>query len=120
MAGTRMTRVPPPAGAPSRFDVFFVDLVPARGREINQRRPCVVVSPDEMNHAFTTVIVAPMTTGRHPYPWRVPCRFKGKNGYVVVEQILCVDFTRCIRRLGRLDAKTGAKVLDALAEVFAP
>jgi mRNA interferase MazF len=115
-----MTKVTAPAGAPSRFDVFFVDLEPARGHEINKRRPCVVVSPDEMNHTFSTVIVAPMTTGRHPYPWRVPCRFKGKNGYVVVEEILCIDLVRCIRRLGKLDAKTGASVLHALAELFAP
>jgi mRNA interferase MazF len=115
-----MTRVAIPTGAPSRFDVFLVDLEPARGQEIRKRRPCLVVSPDEINHATSTVIVAPMTTGRHSYPWRVACRFKGKGGHIVLEQIRGVDRSRFGPRLGRLDRKTAATVLDVLTEMFAP
>ena len=120
MAGARMTTAAVRTGPPSRFDVFLVDLDPARGSEIRKRRPCLVVSPDEINHATSTVIVVPMTTGRHGYPWRVACRFKGKSGHVVLDQIRGVDRGRCVRRLGRLDAKTAAVVLNALANMFAP
>jgi mRNA interferase MazF len=120
MAGARVTRAPAPAGAPSRFDVFLVDLEPTRGGEIKKRRPCVVVSPDEINHALSTAIVAPMTTGSHKYPWRVACRFKGTSGSIVLEQLRTVDRARFVRRLGRLDTKTAATVLDLLGELFAP
>ena len=120
MAGTRVTKAAVQTGAPSRFDVFLVDLEPAQGHEIRKRRPCLVVSPDEINHAMSTVIVAPMTTGRHVYPWRVACRFKGKSGHIVLEQIRGIDRRRCVRRLGRLDAKTAAVVLTRLAEMFTP
>lgn len=109
-----------PSGTPTRFDVFLVDLEPTRGREIRKRRPCLVISPNEINHAMQTVIVAPMTTGQHQYPWRVPCRFKGKSGYIVLEQIRGVDRVRFGPRLGRLDTKTSASVLTALGEMFAP
>ena len=119
MAGTRVTPDALPTSAPSRFDVFLVDLEPARGNEIRKRRPCVVVSPDEINHAMAMVIVVPMTTGRHQYPWRVACRFKGKSGHIVLEQIRGVDRSRCVRRLGRLDAKTAAVVLEKLGAIFA-
>ena len=70
-----------------RGDVFLVNLDPTRGREIRKRRPCVVVSPDELNEHLHTLIVAPLTTGGHSYPFRVPCRFHGKAGYIVVDQI---------------------------------
>ena len=79
-----------------------------------------MVSPDEMNHHIRTVIVAPMTTKGQPYPTRVPCRFKGRAGQIVLDQIRTVDKTRLVRRLGRLDPKTGMKVLAVLAELFAP
>jgi mRNA interferase MazF len=104
----------------SRFEVYVVDLDPTIGSEIQKTRPCLVVSPDEMNRNTRTVIVAPMTTGGQSYPTRVACRFKGKAGQVVLDQIRTVDRTRLIRKLGRLDSKASAKVLDVLQEMFAP
>jgi len=104
----------------NRFEVHLVTLDPTLGSEIQKTRPCLVVSPDEMNHHIRTVIVAPMTTKGQPYPTRVPCRFKGRAGQIVLDQIRTVDKTRLVRRLGRLDPKTGMKVLAVLAELFAP
>ncbi len=104
----------------NRFEVYLVTLDPTLGSEIQKTRPCLVVSPDEMNHHIRTVIVAPMTTKGQPYPTRVPCRFKGRAGQIVLDQIRTVDKTRLVRRLGRLDPKTGMKVLAVLAELFAP
>jgi mRNA interferase MazF len=104
----------------NRFDVYLVTLDPTLGSETQKTRPCLVVSPDEMNHHIRTVIVAPMSTKGQPYPTRVPCRFKGKAGQIVLDQIRTVDNTRLVRRLGRLDPKTGIKVLALLAELFAP
>jgi mRNA interferase MazF len=104
----------------SRFDVYLVNLDPTVGREIKKTRPCLVISPDEMNHRIGTVIVAPMTTGGRPYPTRVACRFQGKNGQVVLDQIRTVDRVRLARKLGRLDRRASAKVLDILQEMFAP
>jgi len=104
----------------NRLDIYLVTLDPTLGSEIQKTRPCLVVSPDEMNHHIRTVIVAPMTTKGQPYPTRVPCRFKGRAGQIVLDQIRTVDKTRLVRRLGRLDPKTGMKVLAVLAELFAP
>ena len=104
----------------NRFDVYLVTLDPTLGSEIQKTRPCLVVSPDEMNHHIRTVIVAPMTTKGQPYPTRVPCRFKGKAGQIVPDQLRTVDKARLVRRLGRLDPKTDAKVLSVLGELFAP
>ena len=104
----------------NRFDVYLVTLDPTLGSEIQKTRPCLVVSPDEMNHHIRTVIVAPMTTKGQPYPTRVPCRFKGRAAQIVLDQIRTVDKTRLVRRLGRLGPKTGMKVLAVLAELFAP
>ncbi|MBX9581947.1 MAG: type II toxin-antitoxin system PemK/MazF family toxin [Gemmataceae bacterium] len=106
--------------AVNRFEVYLVDLDPTVGSEIRKTRPCLVVSPDEMNHAIRTVIVAPMTSKGRPYPTRVACRFKGKDGQVVLDQIRAVDVSRLVRKLGRIDAKTAAEVLDVLLELFAP
>lgn len=108
-----------PAGV-SRGDVFLVDVGAPRGAEIRKVRPCVVVSPDEINAILPTCVIAPMTTGGHPYPFRVPCRFHGKSGYVVTEQIRTVDSGRLQRRLGRLSARTVLRVLNVLQEMFAP
>lgn len=102
----------------SRFEVYQVDLDPTVGSEIRKKRPCVVVSPDEINHNLRTTIVAPMTTKGRPYPSRVPCRFKGKNGQVVLDQIRTVDQSRLVKKLGRLDDKTAAKVLEVLRNMF--
>jgi len=104
----------------NRFEVYLVTLDPTLGSEIKKTRPCLVISPDEMNHRIRTVIVAPMTTGGKLYPTRIPCRFRGKNGYVVLDQIRTVDNVRVVRKLGRLDAKAAAVVLQVLAEMFAP
>jgi mRNA interferase MazF len=103
----------------NRFDVFLISLDPARGSEIRKTRPCLIISPDEMNEHIRTVIVAPMTTKGQPYPSRVPCTFHGKRGQVVLDQIRTVDRTRLVRRLGTISAGVQRKVLDALQEMFA-
>ena len=103
----------------SRGDVLLVSLDPARGREIRKTRPCVVVSPDELNHALSTVVVAPMTTGGHAYPFRIACRFRKRTGFVVLDQLRTVDADRVLRHLGRLSAPTQRKCLAALGEMFA-
>ncbi len=106
--------------AVGRFDVYLVSLDPTVGSEIKKTRPCVIVSPDEMNRHIRTVIIAPMTSKGRQYPTRVPCRFGGKAGQVVLDQIRTVDAARLVRKLGRLDANTGLKVLSVLGEMFAP
>jgi mRNA interferase MazF len=103
-----------------RFDVHLVRLDPTVGVEIQKTRPCVVVSPDEMNRSLQTVVVAPMTTKGRSYPSRVACRFQGRDGQVVLDQLRTVDRARLVRKLGRLDKKTFAVVLDILQEMFAP
>jgi mRNA interferase MazF len=108
------------APAVSRGDVFLVDLRPARGAEIRKPRPCVVVSPDELNASLGTFLVAPMTTGGHAYRYRVPCRFAGKAGHVVADQVRTVDAERLVRKLGRLTPGTMTTVLGTLQEMFAP
>ncbi len=103
----------------NRFDVFLISLDPTRGSEIRKTRPCLIISPDEMNDHIRTVIVAPMTTKGRQYPSRVPCTFQGKRGQVVLDQIRTVDKTRLVRRLGTISASVRHKVLDALQEMFA-
>lgn len=103
----------------ARFDVYLVNLDPTLGSEIQKTRPCLVVSPDEMNRWIKTVIVAPMTTSGQPYPTRVACIFEGKEGHIVLDQMRTVDKSRLVRRLGQIDEKTQAKILAALAELFA-
>lgn len=102
-----------------RGDVFLVDLKPTRGGEIRKTRPCVVVSPDELNAYLQTFIIAPLTTGKHFYPFRIPCRFEVKAGFVVLDQIRAVDLERLVRRLGRLAPATLRRVLAVLQEMFA-
>jgi mRNA interferase MazF len=103
-----------------RFDVYLVSLAPTSGSEIRQTRPCLVVSPDEMNRFIRTVIIAPMTTKGRPYPARVECRFEGKDGQVVLDQIRTVDRSRLVQHLGRIDEEVQRQVLAVLAEMFAP
>ena len=103
-----------------RGDVFLVSLNPTRGDEIEKTRPCVVVSPDELNAYLRTFIVAPLTTGVHPYPFRVSCRFQGRAGYVVIDQIRTVDRERLVRRLGKLSPSILMRVLAILQEMFTP
>ena len=102
-----------------RGDVFLVDLRPGRGSEIRKARPCVVISPDELNAHLRTFIIAPMTTGGHPYPTRVPCRFASKAGHVVLDQIRTIDQVRLARRVGRLTPAQSKAVLAALQAMFA-
>jgi len=104
----------------SRGDVFLVDLNPTRGGEIRKTRPCVVVSPDELNTYLRTFIVAPLTMGGHMYAFRVPCRFRGKPGHLVLDQIRTVDRERLVQHLGRLAPTTVSKTLAVLQEMFAP
>jgi mRNA interferase MazF len=102
-----------------RFDVYLVNLDPTVGSEIRKTRPCLIISPDEMNRHIATVIVAPMTTKGRPYPTRVPCRFQGKEGQIVLDQIRTVDKSRLVQKLGRISKSTQADVLDTISEMFA-
>ena len=102
-----------------RFDVYLINLDPTIGSEIQKTRPCLVVSPDEMNRFIRTVIVAPMTPKGTSYPTRVSCKFQGKHGQIVLDQIRTVDKTRLVRRLGRIDKQTQTEVLLVLNEMFA-
>ncbi len=101
-----------------RGEVYLVSLDPTKGREIRKTRPCVIVSPDELNDHLSTFIVAPMTTGGHPYPFRIPCRFQGKDGFIVLDQLRTVDRHRMVRRLGKVHSTTLQKVLGVLVEMF--
>ena len=103
---------------PSRGDVYIVSLEPTRGQEIRKTRPCVIVSPDELNARLGTFLIAPMTTGGHAYPFRIPCKFQGTRGYVVLDQIRAVDGRRLIRRLGQLEAVTLYAILATLRDMF--
>ena len=103
----------------NRFDVFLVNLDPTVGSEIQKTRPCVVISPDEINHHIATVIVAPMTTKGQPYPTRVTCKFQGKEGQIVLDQIRTVDRTRLVKQLGQISLDEQQAVLKILAEMFA-
>lgn len=103
----------------SRFEVHLVNLDPTIHSEIKKTRPCLIVSPDEMNHHIRTVIVAPMTTRGRSYPTRVPCRFKGKPGRIVLDQLRTVDSVRLVRKLGKISPKAASEVLAVLREMFA-
>jgi mRNA interferase MazF len=103
----------------SRFEVYLVRLNPTEGREIRKTRPCLIISPDEMNRYIDTVIIAPMTTRGRQYPTRIPVRFQRKNGQIVLDQIRTVDKTRLVKRLGKIDEATAQKVLAVLNEMFA-
>jgi mRNA interferase MazF len=100
-----------------RFEVYLVNLDPTIGHE-KKSRPCLVISPDELNRYISTVIVAPMTTKGRNYPTRVPCTFQGKDGQIVMDQIRTVDKTRLVKRLGKIDSKTQAEVFSVLSELF--
>jgi mRNA interferase MazF len=103
----------------ARGEVHLVRLDPTIGSESRKVRPCLVVSPDELNQYLRTVIVAPMTTGGQAYPWRVPCRFQSRSGFVALDQLRTVDRERLVKRLGRLTSGATTEVLDALQEMFA-
>ena len=102
-----------------RFDVFLANLDPTIGSEIQKTRPCVVVSPDEMNRNIRTVIVAPMTTAMKDYPTRIPCTFKNKQGQVVLDQIRTIDKARLVKKLGAIDSKAQLDTISILQRMFA-
>ena len=104
----------------SRSDVYLVNLDPTIGHEARKTRPCLIVSPDEMNRYIGTVIIAPMTTKGRDYPTRVNLTFQGKKGQIVLDQIRTIDKIRLIKRLGKIDKNTAQKVLAIMNEMFAP
>lgn len=103
-----------------RFDVYLVNLDPTIGKEIKKTRPALIISPNEMNDNISTIIIAPMTTKGRLYPSRVSCRFQGKDGQIILDQIRTVDKIRLIKRLGSIDKRIGNKVLSILQEMFLP
>jgi len=103
-----------------RGDVFLISLDPTRGEEIRKARPCVVISPDELNEHLHTYIVAPLTTGSRQYPFRISCRFQGRAGHIVLDQIRTVDRERMVKKLGKLPSSTLTNVLAILQEMFTP
>ena len=102
-----------------RFEVYLVNLDPTIGVEIQKRRPCLIISPDEMNRSVKTAIIAPMTTKSRSLPTRVVCEFEGKIGFIVLDQIRAIDKIRLIKKLGEIDDETQIKVLEKLQEIFA-
>ena len=100
-----------------RFDIWLVDLNPTKGREINKTRPCVVISPNEMS-ALSTVLMAPMTTKGFEFPCRIACRFKGKKGLILLDQIRAIDKSRLVKKLGIVSGKTQTKLCSGLQEMF--
>lgn len=102
-----------------RFDVWLVALDPTVGSEIQKTRPCLVVSPDEMNRSLRTNIIAPLTTRGRPYPFRPACRFQGQQGQVAIDQIRTVDRSRLVKRLGKISGKVASEVLQVLQNMFA-
>jgi len=104
----------------NRFDVFLVNLDPAIGHEIKKTRPCLIISPNEMNRFIATVIIAPMTSKGRDYPSRVDCTFQGIQGQIVLDQVRTVDKLRLVKRLGSIAEITQQKVLQLLNEMFAP
>ena len=101
-----------------QYDVFRISLDPTVGHEIKKSRPCVIISPDEMNKYISTVIIAPMTLKSRSYPTRVPVRFKGENGWVVLDQIRAVDKKRLIKKLGKIDHSTINKIKATIKEML--
>ena len=102
-----------------RFEVYLVNLDPTLGREIQKTRPCLIISPDEMNDHISTVILAPMTTKGKEYPTGVKCQFEGKKGQIVLDQIRTVDKIRLVKKLGKISVSTRKEVLVILLDMFA-
>ena len=103
----------------NRFDIYLTTLDPTVGSEIQKIRPCLIISPDEMNRHIRTVIVAPMTTAGKDYPTRVECKFKRKKGQIVLDQLRTIDKTRLIKKLGTIDSETQLEVISVLQRLFA-
>jgi mRNA interferase MazF len=105
-------------GMVKRFDVYLVNLDHTVGHEIKKNRPCLVISPDELNRNISTVIVAPMTTKGRNYPTRVSCTFNDKKGQILLEQMRAVDKTRLVKRLGKVGSFVQAQVFSVLSKLF--
>jgi mRNA interferase MazF len=103
----------------NRFDVYLINLDPTVGSEIQKVRPCLIISPDEMNRHIRTVIAAPMTTAGKEYPTRISCTFKKKKGQIVIDQIRTIDKSRLIKKLGTIDSNTQLAVISVLQGLFA-
>ncbi|MBF0229891.1 MAG: type II toxin-antitoxin system PemK/MazF family toxin [Desulfamplus sp.] len=103
----------------NRFDVYLTNLDPTVGAEIQKIRPCLIISPNEMNRYINTVIIAPMTTVARDYPTRISCNFQNKNGQIVLDQIRTIDKTRLIKKIGSIDSETQHKVISVLLKLFA-
>ena len=101
-----------------RFDVYLINLDPTVGQEIKKTRPCLIISPDEMNKFLSTVIIAPMTTKGSNYPSRISCQFDGKEGQIILDQIKTIDKNRIIKKLGTIEKPTQKEVLATLSELF--
>jgi len=101
-----------------RFDIWLVSLNPAEGSEVRKTRPCVVVSPDVANKHLKTVVIVPMTSSVKAYPTRVPCRFQGKNGELVIDQIRSIDKARLVKHLGDLKPSTARLLCDRIVQTF--
>ena len=102
----------------NQYEVYLVDLDPTKGHEIQKTRPCLIISPDEMNHAIGTVIIAPMTTKSHKYPTRIELEFDGKKGWIVLDQIRTVDKSRLIKKAGKIQKKEIIRVKESLKEML--
>lgn len=102
----------------NQYCVYLVNLDPTIGHEIKKTRPCLVISPNEMNRNLKTVMIAPMTTKSHEYPSRVGLRFAGKQAWIVLDQIRTVDRVRMVKELGRLDVRHVRKVKDVIKEML--
>ena len=102
-----------------RFEVYLVNLDPTQGSEIRKTRPCLVISPDEMNRHIRTVIVAPMTTRGRSYPTRIDCVFQKTSGQIVLDQIRTIDKSRLVKKLGSISKAARVKVTEGLLELFA-
>lgn len=102
----------------TRFEVWNVELSPTKGSEINKIRPCLIVSPDEVNKFLNTVMIVPMTSTVKPYPTRLDCHFKGIDGQLVVDQIRSVDKARLIGKLGVMELKSCKEICALIVETF--
>lgn len=101
-----------------QYDIFLISLDPAIGREIKKSRPCVIISPEEMNTHIGTVIIAPMTTKSHPYPTRIPVKLANKNGWIALDQIRTIDKERIIKKLGNANPNTIKNIKSVLQEML--
>jgi len=101
-----------------QYSIYLVNLDPTLGHEIKKTRPCIILSPNEMNNNLSTIIIAPMTTKSHNFPTRVEINFQGKNGWAVLDQIRAIDKVRLVKALGKLDASKVKEIKDVLNEML--